>query len=324
MRRGEAEFASLRFSTDALPPRDRIPLWREELGRRVLRLDIEALSEPFHATATLRALPGLRTFAFAGSAVRLDRSKAFVADGDDSLGLIVKLRGSSALSQRGHDVTLGAGDGVLLLHEQPGAFTSTQGSHVGLVLPRAALAERVRNLDDATMRLIPQDNEPLRLLVDYLQLVREEFALATPKLRRRVVGHVHDLVALAVEQRGALGETEVSAVAAARLAAALDVIAARFHEPGLTVATVARSQGISPRYLQRLIETTGTPFTARVNELRLQRAVVLLHDARNGERISDIALQAGFSDISYFNRLFRTRFGETPGAARSRRPKSGR
>ena len=29
-------------------------------------------------------------------------------------------------------------------------------------------------------------------------------------------------------------------------------------------------------------------------------------------RISDIALQSGFSDVSYFNRLFRSRFGETP------------
>jgi Helix-turn-helix domain len=56
------------------------------------------------------------------------------------------------------------------------------------------------------------------------------------------------------------------------------------------------SQGISPRYLQRLFEKSGTSFTAHTNELRLQRAFTLLTGARDDERrICDIALQTGFS-----------------------------
>jgi AraC-like DNA-binding protein len=35
------------------------------------------------------------------------------------------------------------------------------------------------------------------------------------------------------------------------------------------VEAVARRQGISRRYLQRLLDQSGTSFTARVNELRL-------------------------------------------------------
>jgi transcriptional regulator GlxA family with amidase domain len=34
-------------------------------------------------------------------------------------------------------------------------------------------------------------------------------------------------------------------------------------------------------------------------------------------RICDIALQAGFSDISHFNRLFRSRFGDMPKGVRA-------
>jgi AraC-like DNA-binding protein len=38
-----------------------------------------------------------------------------------------------------------------------------------------------------------------------------------------------------------------------------------------------------------------------------------LTDARyQEERISDIALRSGFSDISHFNRSFHRRFGHTP------------
>jgi len=55
----------------------------------------------------------------------------------------------------------------------------------------------------------------------------------------------------------------------------------------------------------------------RLNELRLRKAAELL--ARGGDRrISDIAFDCGFNDLSYFNRSFRRRFGLTPSAARGR------
>jgi AraC-like DNA-binding protein len=91
----------------------------------------------------------------------------------------------------------------------------------------------------------------------------------------------------------------------------------------LSVAAVAKSQGISPRYLHRLLDEAGTLFATRVNELRLREAFKLLNEPReSARRISDIALQVGFSDISHFNRLFRSRFGDTPSGVRGegRRP----
>jgi transcriptional regulator GlxA family with amidase domain len=71
------------------------------------------------------------------------------------------------------------------------------------------------------------------------------------------------------------------------------------------------------RRITMFCNVNGTSFTARVNELRLQSAFTLLTKARdNAHRISDIALQAGFSDISHFNRLFRSRFGDTASGVR--------
>ena len=57
-------------------------------------------------------------------------------------------------------------------------------------------------------------------------------------------------------------------------------------------------------------------FTAHVTELRLQRAFALLAANYCKSRILDIASQTGFSDISHFNRLFRSRFGGTPSDVR--------
>ena len=105
---------------------------------------------------------------------------------------------------------------------------------------------------------------------------------------------------------------------ATRQAAALDYMVSHFSDPELSLAKVAQSLGISPRYLQRLLEPSGTSFTAHITELRLKHAFMLL----TAQDLSDvcicnIALQAGFSDISHFNRLFRSRFGDTPKGVRA-------
>ena len=108
---------------------------------------------------------------------------------------------------------------------------------------------------------------------------------------------------------------------ATRRTAALDYIASHFSDPKLSLTKVARSLRISPRYLQRLLETAGMSFASNVIELRLKQAFMLFTAQRGGKvRISDIALQSGFSDVSYFNRLFRSRFGDTPSGVRGSSP----
>ncbi|WP_454628120.1 helix-turn-helix domain-containing protein [Bradyrhizobium cenepequi] len=109
----------------------------------------------------------------------------------------------------------------------------------------------------------------------------------------------------------------MSAIAAARLKSAIAFIRAHFANPDLSIAAVAERQGISPRYLQALLEQSGASFTERVNELRLRRALALL-TRFPGQPVSAIAAQAGFSNVSHFNRLFRLRFGDTPSGMRRR------
>jgi AraC-like DNA-binding protein len=319
MPEGAADFQSLQFSTRELLERMRIPMWREEFGRSIVHVDIEPSSDvPFHAEATLHAFQGLRTVALKGSAMRFKRSQTNIVDGDDSIGLIVSSPGGSQLSQRGQEIELRAGDAIAILHSEPVTVTYLEGLQFGLAVPREALTSRVTNVDCLTMQRICRRTEALRLLMTYLRLALKEGALASPKLRDAVVTHVHDLVALAISECAPLGESSASAVVAARHSAALDHIAAHFQDPALSLEVVARCQGISPRYLQHLMTSSGSSFTERVNELRLQRAFALLIDPHgSARRISDIALEVGFSDISHFNRLFRARFSVSPRGVRS-------
>jgi AraC-like DNA-binding protein len=134
--------------------------------------------------------------------------------------------------------------------------------------------------------------------------------------------HIIDLVALAL---GADGEGRAAAeergVRATRRSAILREIERHGDDAGLSVTTVASALGITPRYVHLLLEETGKSFTHHVLERRLERAAMLLRDPRLRHRkVADIAAEAGFNDLSYFNRAFRRHFGATPSDIRAGHP----
>ena len=138
------DFAPLRFSTRDLSERERIPMWREEFGRGVVRVDIEPLLDlPFRAEATLWSLPGLRTVACAGSAVRFQRTPAMAADGEDSVGLVVNFGRRATASQRGRDVVHGAGDAVPILTHEPAILTGRNILACLFLVPRLRRASTI-------------------------------------------------------------------------------------------------------------------------------------------------------------------------------------
>ena len=105
---------------------------------------------------------------------------------------------------------------------------------------------------------------------------------------------------------------------AARLQEIKHDIDRHLDQPDLSVAALAFRHGCTPRFIQRLFEAEGTTFTEYVLTRRLARAHRLLSDPRRaGDKISTIAFDAGFSDLSYFNRAFRERYGDTPSSVRA-------
>ncbi len=93
----------------------------------------------------------------------------------------------------------------------------------------------------------------------------------------------------------------------------------RLHDPDLSSAKVARVEGISERYLQKLFEQNGESFTHYLRERRLQRArAALVTSAEIRLPVADVAYSCGFGDAANFNRVFKERFGLPPGAFRIR------
>jgi AraC-like DNA-binding protein len=137
--------------------------------------------------------------------------------------------------------------------------------------------------------------------------------------------HMHGLAALQLGGGCSLGLHE-RGLRAARLRAIKDDILERITQPGLTLADVARSQQISESYTRQLLAENRTTFTDFVLGGRLTRAHRMLVDTRCADRsISAVAYEAGFGDLSYFNRTFCRRYGATPSDVRkaARRAKDG-
>jgi hypothetical protein len=76
----------LRFSTDELPERDRLPIVREVHGRLTARVDIEpAPGVPLYYRVIARALPGLTISMFSESPLTIRRTRELLADGNDDV-----------------------------------------------------------------------------------------------------------------------------------------------------------------------------------------------------------------------------------------------
>jgi AraC-like DNA-binding protein len=81
-------------------------------------------------------------------------------------------------------------------------------------------------------------------------------------------------------------------------------------------AAVARQLGMSGRTLQRRLQQEGTSFTALLDEMRRQHALLYLQDRRMA--VYEVAYLLGYREPSAFFRAFRRWTGETPQALRAR------
>jgi len=88
-----------------------------------------------------------------------------------------------------------------------------------------------------------------------------------------------------------------------------------YFEP-VTVAEAAGISGMSEfRFMKFFKKTTGVTFVKYLTQLRLNHAYRLL--VESDRSIAEIAVSAGFSDQSYFDRRFRALYGRTPREVRA-------
>ena len=311
------------FSSDELPSglddQARFSLWRELYTARFGALALSRPSDrPFTVRLEFAPFGRVALGRFEGTIESVQRSAAAVAaDGTDDFCLLVN-RGQSTMvgAQCGRDAVLGPGAATLFSDTETGGLRGgAENAWYALVVPRRPLLELVSHAEDVIATAVDREAPTMRHLARYLGLIDgPEWIGDDPLLVDHIGVTLMDLIGLALG--AGRDAAEIARGRGLRAARLLDIIAeikANFGDPAFSPRAIAAKFALTPRYVQELLSETGTSFTERVLELRLQKARAMLADPRHDRlRVSDIAYASGFNDISYFNRAFRRRFGAPP------------
>ena len=319
---GMTPFPMQRLSTDYVPLRERMAFVHDFVAGHVaglrfnpadrdnIRIDLEAMPLPGGLTV------GRGIYAPMHGA----RARDLLQDGREHYMLTINNEDHEISVNGKTPIRIAAGDAILLDEAVCSEFwLGGKPARVDVLsLDRRVLAGLVPKIGQAASYVIPASTEAMPLLTDYVEALRRN-APGSSKAGELASRHVYDLMALVLDGfvRGDKARNERS-IAAARLKLIRKDIAERLADPDLHIEAVARRQRVTPRYIQRLFENDGTTFSDFVRECRLEFALGLLRNRdRIGSTITAIAYDAGFSDISAFNRAFRKRFQATPSDIRA-------
>ncbi|MCX5570754.1 MULTISPECIES: helix-turn-helix domain-containing protein [Kaistia] len=308
------------FSTQALPAKDRFPVFCEEIVRRAVALDIVRHDDsPFEGEIELCQAGPVDIAIISTSPASYLRTPSLVRDGNDALFAFLCVEGQMMATQ-GEPRRIAPGDGLLCDSSQTGGLRmETATRYWGVRTSRAHIATLTPRIDRLAGAPLGDHAFALRLLTSYLEGL---FSHGAPlgNTTARVFGeHLVDLIAVALGASGeAREQAEAGGVRAARRATILRAIEKESHDPKFSAARLAARLGITPRYVHVLLEETGQTFAEHVLNARLAMVLKRLRDpdARH-MKIIEIASEAGFTDLSHFNRSFRRRFGDTPTGVRA-------
>jgi AraC-like DNA-binding protein len=311
-------FRQIRFSTGDLPPDERLEAYRQMLAGASGNMEVEATRDRFDFSANTLVMPGLGITHIASGAVRVARTREMMADAARDLVLVVVHEGMAAAEQRGRDVTVQHGGAFLASSHDSFLMQRTAARVTNYSLLRSDLAPAITKLDDALPTAIPADAEAMRLLTGYIDLVFRDGAPISAESCRLAVGHIHDLIALAIgATRDAAEIAKARGLRAARqadlYARARRLIALRSDETDLAPGEIARRLRVSLRLLQKLFAARGETIMASLWDERVNRAARLLAAPEAADRsITDIAFACGFNDSAHFGRVFAAHKGTAP------------
>lgn len=301
-------------STEDVPSRDRIAYWEEYNARALVGLTCSSYADGglLARQANLR-VGGLRLADIQGNEHVIERTPGTCRDlPKDSVFASLVLRGEAVFFHAGGCLTAGAGDLVLYDTARPYLFGfSTPMRKLLLDVPRQLFAERFRSpvLPGPIALSASQDSPAARAL---RSLLLNLAAGQGPD-------HADDLALelLGLLAAGRLGDRPASPTRLLHLLVAKDYIERHLHDPGLSTGRVAAALGISVRHLSRVFEPEGLTPARYVLDRRLTKAGEELADpAVIRTTVAEIAHRHGFASQAHFTRVFRDRFGCTPGATR--------
>lgn len=283
--------------------------WADDLAAAFVRLEPRKMADrPFEGTIARADAAPIQISLVRATSHRVLRLRSHIADGTDDLCFVnLQTGGLGRTRQRGHEQVCAVGDLAVVDTMEPFEIANARDfSLYCFAVPRRLLPKNFCDRPRLALSRSESGRALSRTLASYAEL-----CLAAPALAASGGVHLIELIAQAPQM---LGEQPLAHVKApVLLSMMLDHITRHSHDPDLDAERMAATFRCSERYVHRLFVATGRSVGEHVNDVRILACARNLLDPRHGRKtIAEIAFEAGFSDISYFNRLFKRSHGLAP------------
>ncbi|MGV8935881.1 MAG: helix-turn-helix transcriptional regulator [Allorhizobium sp.] len=319
--RGDCLMPIVSLSANDFEPQHRIPAF-QDAAASICKLEIRPFDPfGFQSSTEIAVMPEAVLASTTHSQCTALRTSALAASETDNILIHVPFHaGFSIAQQGGPDVDCGVGTIYVDPNEIPGVARFTKDSaHIFYIsIPRYALADAI-NSADALLRRSVEMTPHWRMLIGYAKNLHQCYSGMSPDEVRFCTHHLHDLARMAFTNGRRVEESnEGRGVRAAGLARLKADIETQLTNPDLSLNALAARHRISPRYARALFAADRSTFRDYVRLRRMTLAHRMLGDLRHGHRtISDIAMSAGFGDLSWFNASYRQIYGMTPSETRA-------
>jgi len=302
----------MKWSTRAIEADRPFGSWAEDLADAFVQLEPRKIAEqPFQGMISRTDVASIQISRVEATRHVVHRLRSHIARSISDVYFVnLQLDGVGRYTQRGHEQICGPGDLAIVDTTEPFEIANCRNfSLFCFAVPRQLLPNAYAERPRLRLSATEVGRALSRTLAGHADLcLRSE-----PHSGISAFGaqHVVDLIAHAP---GILAERPSErAGPSVLLSMMLDHIDRNLDDPELGAAALALKFHCSQRYVHKLFSTTGRSVGEHINGLRILTCTRnLLDHTHRRATIAEIAFNAGFRDISHFNRLFKRSSGLTP------------
>lgn len=290
--------------------------WQRIINETYFNLNVK-VKKPNQFTGFIQSAKLAQTgiSSYLADAVQYQRSSQHLSENGDSILLTFPLQGSVRFQQQQRELVCHPGQFFIELSHQPYQFFHTQTAQLQVLkVPIAKLVNHQRLIEQYFAQPITTEKGSGRLLNHQItHTLHLATTMALSDIESQLLEQqLLDLIIHTLHRPTlSLADSQVSTIKAAHLLRIERFVYNHLADFQVSAKLVAQACHISERYLHVLFKDLPYSFAEWVKVTRLTVANKLLM-AGNYSSIADIGYQVGFSDQSYFSRIYKQHFGYSP------------
>ncbi|MEO0997936.1 MAG: helix-turn-helix domain-containing protein [Pseudomonadota bacterium] len=311
---------------------ERFDYWRDVISDQYVMLDCDGIDRDNveHFNGTVRRGRALGPVEFseviADPQIAIRSKRQIAGSTEDDFLISFQLARSGIVRQSGRSAVLTPGSFALYDSTAPYSLEFESPFHqLVLQMPRDVLTRHMLEPERYTATAITATSGLGFVVQNFIFSLLRELDDRNSPPGEVLAENLVNLIALSVSSTvmtSGLAESDCTREALKRRI--MQFIDSNLHDPRLNNTSIARSQGISLRYLHKLFQ--GEPETIREHVLHRRLALAReLLQGPGGDRLSveSVAYRVGFASAAHFSRAFKARFGLCPSSAQGAAARPG-